>query len=135
MPWNASRIRILNNFKVAGFAVAVVDKDQVLYAKGFGYRDLENEVKADANTLFAIGSCSKAFTSSMLGILRKEDKVDFDESPITYLPKLRFYNDELNNFVTVKDLMCHRTGLTRIGIHMNDADKNKAKYSDERKIL
>ena len=52
--------KILDAAIAPGFAVAVVEKDKIVYAKGFGYSDYENKVKADANTLFAIGSCSKA---------------------------------------------------------------------------
>jgi CubicO group peptidase (beta-lactamase class C family) len=104
---------VLDTWKAAGFAVAVVEKDKIVYAKGFGYSDYENKVPADANTLFAIGSCTKAFTSSIMGILREEEKVDFDESPIKYIPELKFFNSDLDNFVTVKDMMCHRTGLPR----------------------
>lgn len=104
---------ILDSFDAAGFAVSVVDKNGVVYAKGFGYRDYENQVPVDEHTLFAIGSCSKAFTSSLLGILREEEKIDFSESPSKYLPYFSFYNDEMNNGITVKDLMCHMTGLPR----------------------
>lgn len=72
---------ILEATKAAGFSVAVVDGDQVIYAKGFGYSDYENKVATDANTLFAIGSATKAFTSAILGQLRAEDKLSFDDSP------------------------------------------------------
>lgn len=104
---------VLDTWKAAGFAVAVVEKDKIVYSKGFGYADYENKVPADANTLFAIGSCTKAFTSSVLGILRDEGQVDFDESPRKYIPELKFFNSDLDNFVTIKDMMCHRTGIPR----------------------
>jgi len=104
---------ILEATKAVGFAVAIVEGDKIIYSKGFGYRDLENKIPVDPNTLFAIGSCSKAFTSSILGQLRHEDKLKFDESPIKYVPELKFYNDELNNNIIISDLMCHRTGLPR----------------------
>jgi CubicO group peptidase (beta-lactamase class C family) len=104
---------VLSDWKVAGFAVAVVEKNKVIYSKGFGYRDYENKKPVTPNTLFAIGSCSKAFTSSLLGMLRNESKVSFDEKPSTYIPSLAFFNDDMNADITVKDLMCHRTGLPR----------------------
>lgn len=104
---------ILETSKAAGFAIAIVEKDKVVYAKGFGYRDFENKVPADANTLFAIGSSTKAFTSSVLGILREDDKIDFNDSPRDYVPGLKFSNDELNNNVIIKDLMRHTSGLPR----------------------
>ncbi len=104
---------LLSDWTVPGFAVAVVEKNKVLYAKGFGYRDYENKIPVTPNTLFAIGSCTKAFTSALLGQLRNENLVDFDKSPLAYLPELKFYNQDLDNLVTIRDMMCHRTGLPR----------------------
>lgn len=104
---------ILATWQAPSFAVAVVEKDKIVYAKGFGFADYENKVKADANTLYAIGSCTKAFTSSILGLLRADGALDFEDSPRKYIPNLTFYNDELNSFVKIKDMMCHRTGLPR----------------------
>lgn len=99
--------------KTPGFAVAIVQKDQIVYAKGFGYKDVENQVPVTENTLFAIGSSSKAFTSAVLGVLRKDEKIDFDERPGKYIPELRFAEPWMNEQIIVKDLMAHRTGLPR----------------------
>lgn len=105
--------RVLKDWHAAGFAVAVVEKDKVVYAKGFGYKDFDKKIPVTTNTLFAIGSCTKAFTSSMLGLLRKDGKVDFDKPVRNYLPDLKFYNDAMNNGIILRDLMSHRTGLPR----------------------
>ncbi|MDQ3681968.1 MAG: serine hydrolase [Bacteroidota bacterium] len=105
--------QILKDWKAAGFAVAVVEKDKVIYSKGFGYRDLEKKLPVTPNTLFAIGSCTKAFTASLLGLLQKDGKVDFDKPAHNYLPGLGFYNDAMNNTITLRDMMSHRTGLPR----------------------
>jgi CubicO group peptidase (beta-lactamase class C family) len=110
---NAELEKVLDTWKVAGFAVAVVEKDKIIYSKGFGYRDYENKISVTPNTLFAIGSSSKAFTSGLLGILREEGKLSFDDSPIKHIPELRFYNNEMNSLITIKDIMTHRTGLPR----------------------
>jgi CubicO group peptidase (beta-lactamase class C family) len=104
---------VLTDWHVAGFAVAVIEKNKIVYAKGFGYRDYENKKPVTPNTLFAIGSCSKAFTSGLLGVLRNDSKLSFDEKPSAYIPELKFFNDDMNADITVKDLMCHRTGLPR----------------------
>ncbi len=105
--------KILKTTKAPGFAVAIVEGNRTIYAKGFGYRDVENKIPMDANTLLAIGSCSKAFTSGILGQLRDDGELDFSDSPIDYIPELRFFNDELNNNVNIRDLMSHQTGLPR----------------------
>ena len=104
---------ILESTKAPGFAVAIVEGDKIIYAKGFGYADYENKVAADANTLFAIGSSTKAFTSSLLGLLRGDDKISFNDNPRKHIPELEFYNDEMNNGIIIKDLMRHTTGLPR----------------------
>jgi len=105
--------KVLKTWDAAGFAVAVIEKNRVVYAKGFGYRDYENKLPVTTNTLFAIGSCSKSFTTSLLGILRDEGKLKFTDSPRDYIPELKFYTNEMNNLVTIKDMMSHRTGLPR----------------------
>ncbi|MDP4261344.1 MAG: serine hydrolase [Bacteroidota bacterium] len=105
--------RVLKEWHAAGFAVAVVEKNRVIYAKGFGYRDYENKIPITPITLFSIGSCTKAFTSALLGMLREEGKIDFDKPVRYYLPGLRFYNDNMNVRITLRDMMCHRTGLPR----------------------
>lgn len=105
--------RVLNEWKAAGVSVAIVEKNKVMLAKGFGYKDFENKVPATENTLFAIGSCTKAFTSSLLAFPMKEGKLDLDKPVTQYLPELRFIDDELNNHVTARDMMSHRTGLPR----------------------
>ena len=105
--------RVLKEWNAAGFAVAVVEKDKVVYAKGFGYSDFETKKPVTVNTQFAIGSCTKAFTASLMGVLRKAGLVDFDKPVTTYLPTLKFYNQDLTNKVTLRDMMSHRTGIPR----------------------
>lgn len=104
---------VLESTKAAGFAVAIVEGDKIIYAKGFGYADYENKIAADANTLFAIGSSTKAFTSALMGLHREDDKLSFDDSPLKHIPNLEFYNDEMNNNIIIKDLMRHSSGLPR----------------------
>jgi CubicO group peptidase (beta-lactamase class C family) len=105
--------RVLKTWKAAGFAVAVVEKNKIIYAKGFGYRDNEKKLPVTPNTVFAIGSCTKAFTASLIGLLQKEGKLDIDKPAHQYLPELNFYSEELTHDVTLRDMMSHRTGLPR----------------------
>ena len=104
---------MLKDWKAAGFAVAVVEKGKVVYSKGFGYRDVEKKLPVTPNTIFAIGSCTKAFTASLIGHLQKDGKVDIDKPAHSYLNALRFQSDEMNNTITLRDMMSHRTGLPR----------------------
>ncbi|MET0637477.1 MAG: serine hydrolase [Chitinophagaceae bacterium] len=105
--------RVLKDWKAPGFAVAVVEKNRIVYAKGFGYKDYEAKIPVTTNTLFAIGSCTKAFTSALLGLLGKDGQIDFDKPVKTYLPELVFFTNDMNNNVTLRDMMSHRTGVAR----------------------
>ncbi|MGV3761286.1 serine hydrolase [Parapedobacter sp.] len=103
--------KLLDDYHVAGFSVAVVHKDRVVYAKGFGYRDYEKQLPATPNTLYAIGSSTKAFTAALLGKLFG-DSLSLDDKVTEHLPALHF-KDGREADVTVRDLMTHRTGLSR----------------------
>ncbi len=105
--------KVLDTFHAAGFAVAVVEKNSIVYSGGFGYSDYENSIPVDENTLFAIGSCTKAFTTSLVGMLNNDGKLSLDDSPLAHIPGFRFSTSEMNNSITIKDLMSHRTGLPR----------------------
>lgn len=105
--------RLLKEWHAAGVGIAVVEKNKVVYAGGFGFADYENKRPVTANTLFAIGSCTKAFTATLIGKLQADGKLSYDEKVTTYLPDFKFYNDELTDHVTIRDLTCHRTGLPR----------------------
>ena len=105
--------RVLKEWHASGCAVAIIEKNKLVYAKGFGYKDWEKKIPVTENTQFAIGSCSKAFTSSLLGLLVKDGKLDLDKPVKNYLPELQFYNEYLTDNVTPRDMMCHRTGLPR----------------------
>jgi CubicO group peptidase (beta-lactamase class C family) len=105
--------RILKDFNAPGVTIAVVEKNKVIYAGGFGYRDFEKKLPVTENTLFAIGSCTKAFTAAILGMLVQEGKLDLDKPVREYLPELKFQNEYTNTHVTLRDMMCHRTGLPR----------------------
>lgn len=105
--------QVVKELNMAGLSVAITEGDKVIYAKGFGYRDMEKQLPVDANTLFMIGSSTKAFTSALLGQLYGENKLCLNDSPRKYLDNLEFFNDDLNNNIRIKDMMCHTTGLPR----------------------
>ena len=103
----------MKEWNVPGVAIAVVRDSQVVLTKGYGWANVEGKQRVDAGTLFAIGSSSKAFTATGVMQLVDEDKVDLDEPVITYVPDFKLYNDELTKNLTVRDLLCHRSGLPR----------------------
>ena len=105
--------KILKDNYAAGVAIAVVEKNKVIFSKGFGYRDVANKLPVTDTTQFAIGSCTKAFTASLIGMLQKEKEIDLDKPFTNYLKDFKFYSPELTQQITLRDMMSHRTGLPR----------------------
>jgi CubicO group peptidase (beta-lactamase class C family) len=104
---------VMKEWKVPGLAIAVVKDGQVIVAKGYGYRDLEGKVPVTARTLFAIGSNSKSFTVTVMGMLNDVGKLDWDKPVREYLPDFRMYDPVATAEMTPRDLTCHRSGLPR----------------------
>jgi len=102
---------LIAEYHAVGLSVAVVDEGQTVYAKGFGYRDFESKLPADENTLFGIGSCTKAFTAAALGVLRAKGSIKFTDRPSQYIPGLSFYSEEMNDSIRVEHLLTHSTGV------------------------
>ncbi|PIQ25057.1 hypothetical protein COW36_07490 [bacterium (Candidatus Blackallbacteria) CG17_big_fil_post_rev_8_21_14_2_50_48_46] len=100
-------------WKTPGLGVALVKGDRVLIAEGFGQRNLEKKLPVGPDTLFAIGSCTKAFTASLLGILVDQGKLDWDAPIQTYLPDFRLKQSFASEHLTTRDLLTHRSGLPR----------------------
>ena len=102
--------------KISGLSLAVVKDDQVLLARGFGVRDREKKLPCDENTLYGVGSTTKAFTSMLVAMLADEGKLSFHERPAAYLPWFKFKDPNADAHATLRDLMAHRTGLTRTDV-------------------
>lgn len=94
-----------------GMAIAIVKDDKVVLAKGYGTRELGKNQPVDENTLFAIASNSKAFTTASLAILVDEKKLGWDDKVSKYLPDFQMYDPWVTSELTVRDLVTHRVGL------------------------
>lgn len=103
----------LKEFQVPGAALAVVIRDKIILCRGYGLRDLENNLPVTENTLFPIASNTKAFTSFLISQLVEEGKLAWDDPVIKYIPEFRLYNEELSTQATLRDLIAHRTGIPR----------------------
>ena len=103
--------RTLKTFDVPGIAVAIVKDGKIVYAKGYGVASLATGKKVDENTLFGIASNSKAFTTAAIGILCDEGKLHLDDKVIDYIPEFKLYDPWVTSEFTIRDLLCHRSGL------------------------
>ena len=98
--------------KVPGMAYAVVKGNQIVYARGFGYRDKDaSSGIVDEHTLFEIGSCTKAFNAAVLGTVVDEGKVAWTDRVQSHLPDFKMYDPWVTKEFLVEDLMAQRSGM------------------------
>lgn len=105
--------RTMVAYQVPGIAVGIVKDGKVVFAKGYGVRELGRPGKVDVDTLFGIASNTKAFTTAALAILVDEGKLHWDDKVIDYLPEFRLYDAYVTREFTIRDLVTHRSGLGR----------------------
>ncbi|HUU05492.1 MAG TPA: serine hydrolase [Patescibacteria group bacterium] len=103
----------LAGLNVPGVAVAIVVDNEVVLAKGYGYRDLEKKIPMDADTILAIGSSSKAFTTFAMGTLVDEGRMEWDVPLRRYIPWFTLTDPGTSERITPRDLVTHRSGLPR----------------------
>ncbi|PYT10295.1 MAG: hypothetical protein DMF60_00545, partial [Acidobacteria bacterium] len=105
--------KALKDWDVPGLAIAIVRNDQVVFARGYGIRKLGDSTAVDEKTMFAIGSSSKAFTSASIAMLMDEGKLKWDDPVSKYLPGFQLFDPYVSREISVRDLLCHRSGLER----------------------
>ena len=99
------------DWKTPGMAVGIVKDGKLVFAKGYGEKEVGKGEKPDANTLFAIASNSKAFTSAAIALLVQEGKLKWDTKVKDILPYFEVYDPLISQMVTIRDLLSHRVGL------------------------
>lgn len=105
--------KAIKDWEVPGVAIAIIKNDRIVFAKGYGVRELGKPAPVDEHTLFAIGSSSKAFTAAALAMLVDEGKLKWDDAAARYLTGFQLYDPYATRELTVRDLLCHRSGLER----------------------
>jgi CubicO group peptidase (beta-lactamase class C family) len=103
----------MEEWKVPGLAVAVVQNGEVALARAYGLRDVEAGLKVTTDTQFLIGSVTKSFTSTGLALLVDVRRLDWTKPVRDYIPEFRLHDPVATDRVTVRDLLCHHSGLPR----------------------
>jgi CubicO group peptidase (beta-lactamase class C family) len=96
---------------IPGMSVGIVKDGEIVFSKGYGVLEIGKPEKPDGNTLYAIASNSKAFTSAIIAMLVQEGKLNWDDKVQKYLPYFELYDPFVSRETTIKDLLCHRVGL------------------------
>jgi CubicO group peptidase (beta-lactamase class C family) len=105
-------------FGIPGVSLVIVQNDKVIYMKGLGVKDFENNVAVTPDTLFAIGSATKAFTAMAAVMSADKGRLSLDDSPKKYLPYFKMRDADTDAKITIRDLLSHRSGLNRTDLAM-----------------
>ncbi len=105
--------KALKDFNIPGLAIGVVIDGHVVLAKGYGVRDVDAGTAVNAQTIFPIGSCTKSFTTFAFGMLAEQGLLGWDKIVSDVLPEFRLWDEYASQHATFRDLVAHRTGLSR----------------------
>ena len=105
--------QVMKDWNAPGIGVGIVMGDKLVFARGYGFRDYGKKLPYTTSTTQPIASNTKLFTAVAVGLLVEEGKLRWDEPIKQFVPTIRFYNDELDRSVTIRDMLSHRTGVTR----------------------
>jgi CubicO group peptidase (beta-lactamase class C family) len=104
---------VMEEWKVAGLAVAVVQNGELAFVGPYGLRDVEAGLKVTTDTQFQLMSVSKSFTATGLALLVDQRRMDWKKPVREYIPEFRLHDAVASERVTVRDLLCHHSGLPR----------------------
>ncbi|HEV8599243.1 MAG TPA: serine hydrolase [Gemmatimonadales bacterium] len=133
--FDAYLAQVLKDWNVPGIGVGVVVKDKLVLAKGYGYRDYGKKIPYTPTTTQPIASNTKLFTAVAAGLLVEEGKLDWDKPIRQFVPSIQFYNDELNRTVTIRDMLSHRSGITRHDLIWYKSDFTQKELFERLKYL
>ena len=105
--------KLVSEWNVPGIGVSILKDDKVLLAKGYGYRDYAQKLPFTPATGFPIASNTKLFTAVAAGLLVDRGLLSFDRPIRDFVPSLSFYDKSLDETVTLRDMLGHRTGVPR----------------------
>lgn len=103
--------KALSDWQIPGVAVCIIKNGKVVAMKGYGVKELNGMDKVDENTLFMIGSNSKAFTATALAMLDADKKLSLDDKVTKWIPQFKLDNKAAGEQAIVRDLLCHRIGF------------------------
>jgi CubicO group peptidase (beta-lactamase class C family) len=116
---------LVDTTHIPGIAVAITRDDTIIYANGFGVRNLNTKDPVQANHIFHVASVSKPFAATAIVQLMERGKINLDEKLVTYLPYFRMADTRYKN-VTIKQMLNHTSGFPDV----NDYEWDKPQMDD-----
>ncbi|MCW8092951.1 serine hydrolase domain-containing protein [Alteromonas sp. ASW11-130] len=102
---------IMAAYHVPGVAIGVIRNNEILALQGFGVADIQTQQPVTPDTIFKIGSNTKAMTTALLAMLVDEGKLRWSDKVKEHIPNFELYNEYVTNEFTIIDLLTHRSGL------------------------
>ncbi|NQT81016.1 MAG: serine hydrolase [Candidatus Aminicenantes bacterium] len=127
--------KTMEEWKVPGLGISILKDGNVVFSQGFGLRDVKRSMPVTPRTLFAIGSCTKAFTAVTMGILVDEGKLGWDTPVKEYLPTFKLKDPFATEKMTPRDLVCHRSGLPRHDLMWYNSSASRKELFDRLQYL
>ena len=105
---------LMNTYQAPSLAVAVIRDGDLVFSRSFGYSNIDQKQAASERSQYAIGSIVKPFTSALIGLLESQGFVSLSDHPSRYLEELVFSDSDLNENLTIANLLSHTSGLPDI---------------------
>ena len=103
--------KAMADWKIPGMAVGIVKDGKLIFGKGYGVKTLGGNDPVTENTLFQIGSTSKAFTSTLVAMLVDEGKLKWEDKVVDHAADFRMYDPWVTREFQIVDLMAQRSGM------------------------
>ena len=101
----------ISEWDIPGAAIGIIKENETIFAETYGKRDRENGCSVTPETLFRTGSCTKPFTATAISMLVENGKLKWDTPIHNYLPEFKMSSTCATKQISVRDILCHRTGL------------------------
>jgi CubicO group peptidase (beta-lactamase class C family) len=103
--------KAMTDWKIPGMAIGIVDDGRLILAKGYGVKTLGGQDPVTQDTIFQIGSTSKAFTAALVAMLVDEGKLKWDDKVVDHAPDFMMYDPWVTREFQIVDLLSQRSGM------------------------
>lgn len=120
----------MNAYNIPGLSIGIVENDTIVYAKGYGIKDINNKGVVTNNTNFHTASISKLLTAQAIMILVQENKISLENKLVDIIPEINYEDDSVKN-ITIKSLLNHTSGLTDVSnYHWDNNNQSDSSLRD-----